>query len=476
MPFAPTDLANLWGWYKADAGVTGTTSVTAWDDQSGNGNNLAATTGQEPVLVTSGLNSKPTIKQNSSFNARMATAIDFPDLSAGGTIYLVAKQVKTHSAINFDEGGVFIGAGNTVDMQIYRGNLVNSLSIAGGINTDSDHVTDMTASDNTFYTIRLRYDGTNVYQSLDDGTENSVASSGGGYIPTPLTMFYSLAGAAGDKEIAELIIYTENHDATKQAQVEYYLQQRYMHYSWTGSVPSSDTTAVINFPAPPTKTVGDADFAPGATSNSPAPITYSSFNTSVATIVGGNIHIVGAGSSTITASQEATTGYTAAADVMQTLTVNSSNNNSNSSNMATNEVQADVLGLWISTVLTSPQPTDWLELVCAENTGLSGSRDVNKKRTKCGVIKGFGPIDWQITGSGTTNTTPGTGKLSGNEVIDLAQNETPILVKVAHGTDTSLYYRQGQGQITKFNETANTGDPLSFDFTIDVSGLIDTTP
>lgn len=144
--------------------------------------------------------------------------------------------------------------------------------------------------------------------------------------------------------------------------------------------------------------------------------------------------------------------------------------------MATNELQADVLGLWISTVLTNPSSSDWKELVCAENTGVSGSRDVNKKRTKCGVIKGYGPVDWQITGSGTTNTTPGTGKLSGNEVVDLFQDEIPVLVKIAHSTNDSLYYREGQGQFSKFTETANTGDPLSFDFTLDVSGLMATTP
>jgi len=58
----------------------------------------------------------------------------------------------------------------------------------------------------------------------------------------------------------------------------------------------------IVFPPLPPKTVCDAgtDFSPGAVSN--APITYTSSNTSVATIVAGNIHITGAGTSVITAS------------------------------------------------------------------------------------------------------------------------------------------------------------------------------
>ncbi|NGM63615.1 fibronectin type III domain-containing protein, partial [Sphingobacterium sp. SGG-5] len=80
---------------------------------------------------------------------------------------------------------------------------------------------------------------------------------------------------------------------------------------------------VITFGALPVKTYGDADFAPGATStNSTIAITYTSSNTAVAQIVDGDIHIVGAGTTTITALQAGNTSFTAAADVPQTLTVN----------------------------------------------------------------------------------------------------------------------------------------------------------
>lgn len=82
----------------------------------------------------------------------------------------------------------------------------------------------------------------------------------------------------------------------------------------------------ITFNALPTKTYGNADFAAGATStNNTIPITYVSSNTSVATIVGSNIHIVGAGTTNITASQAGNVGYTPAADVTRTLTVNKAN-------------------------------------------------------------------------------------------------------------------------------------------------------
>ncbi|WP_442795366.1 YDG domain-containing protein [Pelobium manganitolerans] len=82
-------------------------------------------------------------------------------------------------------------------------------------------------------------------------------------------------------------------------------------------------TQTITFAVLPSKTYGDADFAPGATASSGLTVTYSSDNTNVATIVSGNIHIVGAGTATITASQSGNSAYTPASDQTQTLNVSS---------------------------------------------------------------------------------------------------------------------------------------------------------
>lgn len=95
----------------------------------------------------------------------------------------------------------------------------------------------------------------------------------------------------------------------------------------TGTNNPNNVTALagetITFNALPTKTYGDVDFAPGATStNNAVAITYASDNTAVATIVSGNIHIVGQGTAHITASQAGDASHTAAADVVQLLTVN----------------------------------------------------------------------------------------------------------------------------------------------------------
>jgi hypothetical protein len=79
----------------------------------------------------------------------------------------------------------------------------------------------------------------------------------------------------------------------------------------------------INFNTLAAKTYGATDFDPGATASSLLPVTYTSSNPAVATIVNNNtIHITGAGTTDITAVQAGNADYLAATPVVQTLTVN----------------------------------------------------------------------------------------------------------------------------------------------------------
>jgi hypothetical protein len=76
------------------------------------------------------------------------------------------------------------------------------------------------------------------------------------------------------------------------------------------------------------KSIGDFDFDPMAKSvdavssaDTGLPITYSSSNASIATIVSGKVHVVGVGVATITASQSGNSGYDAATNQTFTVTV-----------------------------------------------------------------------------------------------------------------------------------------------------------
>ncbi len=78
----------------------------------------------------------------------------------------------------------------------------------------------------------------------------------------------------------------------------------------------------ITFPELPLKVFGDEDFDPGATASSSLTVAYASSNKAVATIIKGKIHIVGGGTSTITASQVGDTSFNLAPNVSWPLTVN----------------------------------------------------------------------------------------------------------------------------------------------------------
>ncbi len=85
----------------------------------------------------------------------------------------------------------------------------------------------------------------------------------------------------------------------------------------------TQASQTITFGALASVPMGTAPYTLTATASSTLTVTYQSSNPSVATISGSQITIVGAGTSTITASQAGNTNYAAATPVPQTLTVTS---------------------------------------------------------------------------------------------------------------------------------------------------------
>jgi hypothetical protein len=97
-PFTPASLANLLAWYKADAGVfsdagitpaTDGQTVTQWNDQSGNGNNLTATA--KPTFNTAVQNGLPAIHFTGQTTWMQKTG-----LALGGTtlsVFMVSRWI-----------------------------------------------------------------------------------------------------------------------------------------------------------------------------------------------------------------------------------------------------------------------------------------------------------------------------------------------------------------------------------------------
>lgn len=78
-------------------------------------------------------------------------------------------------------------------------------------------------------------------------------------------------------------------------------------------------TQTITFPPLAVKTLGDADFDPGASSDAGLPITYTSSDTGVAQIVNGKIHLKKVGATVITAQNFGDAGHQAADPVSRQL-------------------------------------------------------------------------------------------------------------------------------------------------------------
>lgn len=91
---------------------------------------------------------------------------------------------------------------------------------------------------------------------------------------------------------------------------------------WYTRNDSLKLSQTITFNALATKTYGDPDFTPAATStNTSIPVTYTSSDSTIAKVVGNSIHIRNAGTVTITAHQSGSTLYKPAAPVAQTLVI-----------------------------------------------------------------------------------------------------------------------------------------------------------
>jgi autotransporter-associated beta strand protein len=95
---------------------------------------------------------------------------------------------------------------------------------------------------------------------------------------------------------------------------------------YTAAQPISQVLTVknvqtISFPVIASKVTGDIDFDAGATASSGLTLSYNSLDPNVATVVDGKLHILTAGTTTITASQVGNAQYLAATPVSQVLTV-----------------------------------------------------------------------------------------------------------------------------------------------------------
>lgn len=212
-------------WLKADVGVTETLgAVSAWNDQSGNENDAAQSTGVlQPSFTASGINFNPAITFDGTTDF-----LNLPDaaIPAGNSNYTMLAVALDHT-----NGGFILGGGTA------NANEGQTLAVQGG-NTLQDNwnssgaATTGTVTDGTPFLITSTYNGTagGRVLYLDGNMDGTNAALTRNYVPNSNTVLGADKGAAAgffDGDIAEVIIYSTDITNAERMMIQTYLAIKY---------------------------------------------------------------------------------------------------------------------------------------------------------------------------------------------------------------------------------------------------------
>ena len=228
----PISFLGLALWLKADAGVTLSGSdVTAWADQSGNGNNASSSGGTRPTFVSNTLNSKPVLRFDGAGQKMALTS------SIGGTAYTIFIVCKNNDNTNgsmffwsTDENyAKYIGSVTSTSYNASaRNKFILSENDVGSGEGDSIIAWSSTAVNNNYFIgTAMQNGGGKAYSNGSGGTDSLGTFAGsntfnliGGY-----EFGYELDG-----DVAEIIAYNRALTISERQQVEAYLNSKYQIY------------------------------------------------------------------------------------------------------------------------------------------------------------------------------------------------------------------------------------------------------
>lgn len=202
----PSTLPNLAAWYRKGVGVTESGGlVSAWADQSGNGRNLVQATGtNQPALQGDG-----SILFDGIDNSMLATFTR----NQPQTVYVLGKQVTWANTERWFDGstgdrGTLQQTTASPQIRIFAGTGMGNISLAV----------------DTYGIIASVFNGANSVLQLNLGTPvTGDTGSGGDMTGFRLGSRGDGAGAFGNVQIKEILIYAAAHDATTRQKVIEYL-------------------------------------------------------------------------------------------------------------------------------------------------------------------------------------------------------------------------------------------------------------
>jgi hypothetical protein len=222
--WAPSDLTNLRGWYRADDLVTTGSAVTTWTDKSGVGNNLTdgGVAGRRPTLA-SGFNggSQPYVSFNGSSNWLSGATFSW-GATASPCTYAVIGTYQTYVAsenwISYNFTNVLRYRSSIGGMQFGAGNPQN---LTGGDSSDTPSPASFlvmgvwTGSANfLYYGTTQKNTGANTNAAPADGAALAVGATSGG-------------AAFAEFQAAEIIIMRAAITADERTSLAAYAASRY---------------------------------------------------------------------------------------------------------------------------------------------------------------------------------------------------------------------------------------------------------
>jgi hypothetical protein len=267
----------------------GTTTITA--SQAGDANFNPATATTQDLTVANALQ---TITFG-AITARTFASNDTLTLGATASSTLPVSYTSSNPAVATVAGSTVtvVGAGATTITAKQAGNA----NFGPAVDVTQLLTIDKAAATVSLGSLAATYDGT---------VKNATAST----TPSGLNVTFTYAGSATAPSAVGTYAVVGTINGTN-----------YVGNA-TGSLVITKAAQTITFDALTPVTFGGAPFDLTATTTSPLSVSLVSSNLNVATISGTKVTIIGAGETTITASQEGNSNYNAAASVSRTLTVN----------------------------------------------------------------------------------------------------------------------------------------------------------
>ena len=211
-------------WLRSDQGVsTSGTSVTGWNDLSGNGNNAVQTgTSNSPTVQSNQVNSFPTLRFDG--NNDYLTIADASSLKpANITAFMVAKRT---GGANSSRYLVKASSGSYVDG--YGIMQVGGTSAGVYANNESASRATIPFGTGTFGILSGRYDSQQVRFSINSGSAAITAyTTAITHTTSPLYLGGRTTNDAFGGDIAEVLLYNRALSETERKEVELYLYQRY---------------------------------------------------------------------------------------------------------------------------------------------------------------------------------------------------------------------------------------------------------